>query len=99
MGVDAIMSAMTSPAMTRQSISDATTPLGWRLLMTSLGTSIAVDSMARAADVAGQIVNAFDAADVRRLRVDLRSDRVLVTIRSLDAWIVGAAEVDLARRI
>jgi 4a-hydroxytetrahydrobiopterin dehydratase len=91
--------AMGSPALTRQLISEATAPLGWRLLMTSLGTSIAVDSMARAADVATQIVTALGPADVARLRIDLRSDRVLVTIRSLDTWIVGSLEVDLARRV
>jgi len=91
--------AMGSPVLTRQFISDVTAPLGWRLLMTSLGTSIAVDSMTRAADVASQIVTGLSPADVGRLRIDLRRDRVLVTIRSLDTWIVGPPDVDLARRV
>lgn len=67
--------------------------------MTSLGTSIVVDSMARAADLATHIVNALGAVDVGRLRVDLRSDRLLITIRSLDSWMVGAPDIDLARRV
>ena len=73
----------------RREASDAVSDLGWRFLLGTLRTSVAVRSLARAAEVAAQAVAVCgDDAD-GHLRVDLRSDQASNTpplSTSLSAW-------------
>src|SRR5687767_10731138 len=83
-------------ALTRREASEAVGDLGWRLLQTTLRTSVPVGSLARASEVAARAVAVGgDDAD-GSLRIDLRSDRVLLTVQSMA---LTARDVDLARRI
>ena len=85
--------------LTRQAASEAVSDHGWRYLLGSLRTSVLVDSLAQAAEVAARAVAACgDEAD-RHLALDLRTDRVVVTVQSLDLAAVTALDVELARRI
>jgi 4a-hydroxytetrahydrobiopterin dehydratase len=78
-----------------QAISDAVGAHGWRLVLSGLRTSVEVGSLARAAEVAGTVAGV--AGD--ELRMDLRADRVHLTVRAPHADPVTARETDLAVRI
>jgi 4a-hydroxytetrahydrobiopterin dehydratase len=89
----------TGTRLTRQQISDAVSGLGWRFAVGVIRTSVLVESLAQAADVA-RIVTSVAGADAgQSLSADLRPDRVVLTLQSrADGW-VGPREVDLAQRI
>ena len=85
--------------LTRQAASEAVSDHGWRYLLGSLRTSVLVDSLAQAAEVAARAVAACgDEAD-RHLALDLRTDRSVITVQSLDVAAVTALDVELAQRI
>ncbi|MDG4825509.1 VOC family protein [Asanoa sp. WMMD1127] len=85
--------------LTRQQASDAVLDLGWRFLLGSLRAAVPVGSLAEAAAVATRAVAACgDDAD-GHLRVDLRSDRVVLALQSLSRGEVTGRDVDLARRV
>jgi pterin-4a-carbinolamine dehydratase len=72
---------------------------GWRLVLGTLRTSAPVGSLAQAADLAARAVAACgDDAD-GHLRIDLRPDRVVLTLQSLEQAAVTARDVDLAQRL
>ena len=83
----------------RQEASDAVGDQGWRYLLGALGASVRVGSLARAAEVAGSAVAACGPDADRHLRVDLRPDRVVLTLQSADRAALTALDVELARRI
>jgi len=86
-------------ALTRREISDAVTGLGWRYVLGSLCAWLPVRSLAEAADVAARVAAACgDDAD-QSLSVDLRRDRVVLTLQSLASASVSPRELALARRI
>lgn len=82
--------------LTRREASDAVSGLGWRFALGALRTTVRVDSLAQAAAVA-HLVAAPDSDD--RLWLDLRPDRVLLTVQAWDLGGVTAAEVALAQRV
>ena len=85
--------------MTRQEISDAITPLGWRLVLGAARASVPVPSLARGADVAVHAVAAAgpDADDC--LRVDVRPDRVVLTVQSRSTGTVTPAAIVVTHRV
>ena len=86
------------PQLSRQQVSDAVGPPGWRVVVGVIRTSIRVASLAQAADVARLAVTAAGPGAGRSLSADLRPDRVVLTLQSPDGW-VGPPEVDQAQRI
>ncbi|GAA1741987.1 VOC family protein [Luedemannella helvata] len=85
--------------LTRQEASDAVGDDGWRLLLGALRASVAVGSLAEAADAAARAVAACgDHADTH-LRLDVRADRVSLVLQTVAVGAVTARDVDLARRI
>jgi 4a-hydroxytetrahydrobiopterin dehydratase len=79
--------------------SDAVEKIGWRFLLGTLRTAVAVDSLAQGADVAARAITACgDDAD-RHLRVDVRPDRVSLTLQSLEHAAVTDLDVELAHRV
>jgi 4a-hydroxytetrahydrobiopterin dehydratase len=83
----------------RQKASDAVSDQGWRYVLSTLRTSVPVRSLAQAAEVAARTVAACgDDAD-RHLRIDVRSDRVVLTLQSLDQAAVTGRDVELAHRL
>jgi 4a-hydroxytetrahydrobiopterin dehydratase len=97
------MGAMTDEApsaarLTRKQVSDAVAGDGWRLVVGVIRTSVLVDSLAEAAEVARVVTDvAGDATG--SLSLDLRPDRVVLTLQSRqDGW-VGPREIAAAQRI
>jgi 4a-hydroxytetrahydrobiopterin dehydratase len=86
-------------ALSRQEASDAVSDLGWRYLLGTLRTSVLVTSLARAAEVTGVAVAACAAQADRHLRADLRADRVVLTLQSLDRAALTECDTDLALRV
>jgi 4a-hydroxytetrahydrobiopterin dehydratase len=79
--------------------SDAVFEQGWRFLLGSLRTSVRVGSLAQAVEVASIVaVGCGDDAD-RHVRADIRSERVVLALQSLDQAALTARDVELARRI
>ncbi|MEV0375357.1 VOC family protein [Streptomyces sp. NPDC050636] len=85
--------------LSRQEASEAVQDHGWRLLLGALRTSVPVGALAQAIGLAADAVAVCgDDAD-RHLRVDVRPDRVVFTLQSLDLAAVTTQDVELARRI
>ncbi|WP_435851352.1 VOC family protein [Streptomyces mirabilis] len=85
--------------LSRQEASEAVHDYGWRFLLGTLRTSVRVRSLAQAMGLAADTVAVCgDDAD-RHLRVDVRPDRVVFTLQSLDRAAVTTRDVELARQI
>jgi 4a-hydroxytetrahydrobiopterin dehydratase len=85
--------------LTRTAASEAVDAIGWRYLLDALLVSVPVGSLARATEVAAAVVTACgDAAD-GHLGVDLRPDRVELTLYSPTAGGVTGRDTELAHRI
>ncbi|HEY0716473.1 MAG TPA: VOC family protein [Streptosporangiaceae bacterium] len=84
--------------MTRQQISDQVGDDGWRYAVGVIRTSVLVGSMTQAADVARVVVGAAG-DDGGSLSVDLRPDRVVLTLQSRQHGGTGPREIAAAHRI
>lgn len=82
-------------SLSRREISDAVSSLGWRYILGSVCTTVAVASPAEAAALAVRLAD--DPGD--GLAIDLRPRVVLLRLRSPDGTRVTAREVEMARRI
>jgi len=90
---------MDGSRLSRQAASDAVGDLGWRFLLGTLRTSVAVGSLGQAAGVAVRAAAACGRDADGHLTVDVRRDRAVLTVQSeSEAW-VTAGDVDLAARI
>jgi 4a-hydroxytetrahydrobiopterin dehydratase len=79
--------------------SDAVGGLGWRYVLGLVRTSVRVQSLAQAADVATRAVAASGPDADQHLWMDVRPDRVVLTLQSLATASVTPHEIELARRI
>jgi 4a-hydroxytetrahydrobiopterin dehydratase len=86
-----------STRLTRQQASDAVTGLGWRLVLGELRTQVITGSLPLAAEVAGRAA-AVAGAD-GHLRMDVRADRVLLSVQTEALAWVTPHDVELTRRI
>jgi hypothetical protein len=82
--------------LSRTAASAAVGEQGWRLVLGALRASVAVGSLAQAADVAKRAV---EQGDDGRLRLDLRPDRVILTVQSPAHATVTSEDVELALRL
>lgn len=89
----------TDAPVTRQAASEAVHPLGWRYVLGQLRTTVRVDSLAAAVDLAARAVAACGRDADQHLWTDLRRDRVGLALQSLATFAVTARDVELARRI
>lgn len=83
--------------LSRTAASRAVESIGWRYLLGELGTSVAVHSLDEAVRVA-VAVNGVAGAD-GHLRMDLRPDRVELSLQTRPLAAVTARDVELAQRI
>jgi 4a-hydroxytetrahydrobiopterin dehydratase len=92
---------MTGPDMqlSRTAASQAVASAGWRYLRGTLGASVPVGSLARAAEVAAAAVAACGERADRHLRVDLRPDRVELSLQDRGAGAVTARDTELAAEV
>jgi 4a-hydroxytetrahydrobiopterin dehydratase len=83
--------------LSRSEASDAITRLGWRLVLGELRTEVRTGSLVLAADVAARAATVAGAEG--HLRLDVRSDRVLLSLQTATAAWVTERDVELARNI
>jgi 4a-hydroxytetrahydrobiopterin dehydratase len=83
--------------LTRTEASDAVTRLGWRLVLGELRTEVRTGSLALAADVAARVATVAGAEG--HLRLDIRTDRVLLSLQTAAVAWVTERDVELARNI
>jgi 4a-hydroxytetrahydrobiopterin dehydratase len=83
--------------LSRSEASDAVTRLGWRLVLGELRTEVRTGSLALAADVAARVAAVAGAEG--HLRLDVRADRVLLSLQTATAAWVTERDVELARNI
>ena len=83
--------------MLRQEISDAVSPLGWRLVLGAVYTEVPTSGLAAAAALAAAVVEATGPQSQGHLTFDIRADRLVLRLRSADG--VTEHDIALARRI
>ncbi|MFD8207627.1 VOC family protein [Streptomyces sp. NPDC059695] len=85
--------------LSRREASEAVYDQGWRFLLGTLRTSVPVGSLAQAIGLAADAVAVCGGDADRHLRVDVRPQRVVLTLQSVDHAAVTTRDVELARRI
>ena len=83
--------------LSRTEASAAVTRLGWRLVLGELRTEVQTGSLPLAADVAARAASAAGAEG--HLRLDVRADRVILSLQTAAVGWVTEADVELAREI
>ena len=83
--------------LSRSEASDAVTRLGWRLVLGELRTEVRTGSLVLAADVAARAATVAGAEG--HLRLDVRADRVLLSLQTAAVAWVTERDVELARNI
>lgn len=83
--------------LSRQEASHAVTGLGWRLVLGDFRTEVLTGSLPLAADVAARAAALPHAEG--HLRMDVREDRVLLTLQTAAADWVTPRDVELAQQI
>jgi 4a-hydroxytetrahydrobiopterin dehydratase len=102
---DAMMFGMdqepTLPAdtLTRQEVSDAVGQLGWRLVLGVIRTQVRVGSLTEATEVATCAAGISGADADEHLWMDVRRDRVVLSLQSLGTASVTTTDIELAHRI
>jgi len=81
---------------TRQQISDAVDPVGWRLVLGAIYTEVPAPSLVEATEAASLAVSAVGADGQGHLTVDIRSDRAVLRLQSTDVLGVTGRDVRLA---
>jgi len=81
---------------TRQQISDAVDPAGWRLVLGAIYTEAPAPSLVEATEAASLAVSAVGADGQGHLTVDIRSDRAVLRLQSTDVLGVTGRDVRLA---
>jgi 4a-hydroxytetrahydrobiopterin dehydratase len=84
---------------TRQQISDAIDPVGWRLILGAIYTEVLAESLAEATDVASVSVSAVGADGQGHLTVDIRADRAVLRLQSAAVGGVTGRDIGLAHAV
>jgi 4a-hydroxytetrahydrobiopterin dehydratase len=85
--------------LSRQEASDAVGDQGWRYVLGVLRTSVRVRSLAQAVEVGACAVAASGADADEHLWIDVRRDRVVLSLQSLASASVTPRDIELAHRI
>src|SRR5215469_13952274 len=85
--------------LSRTEASAAVRDAGWRFLLGTLCAAVPVDSLARGGEVAAAAVAACGPHADEHLRIDLRPDRVDLSLQTRTLGAVTATDTELARRI
>jgi 4a-hydroxytetrahydrobiopterin dehydratase len=83
--------------MSRTDASEAVTGLGWRYVLGEFRTQVLTGSLPLAADVAGRAAALPDVEG--HLRMDIRADRLLLSLQTAEAGWVTTRDAELARRL
>jgi 4a-hydroxytetrahydrobiopterin dehydratase len=85
--------------LTRQQVSDAVSPLGWRLVLGAVYTEVDVAALVQSAEVATIAAAGVGTDGQDRLTVDIRAERALLRLMPPLGGLVTALEVRLARAV
>ena len=85
--------------LSRTDASAAVQDIGWRYLLDALAVAVPVRSVAQASEVAAAAVAAAGADADGHLRIDLRPDRVELSVQTTALHAVTGRDTRLARRI
>jgi 4a-hydroxytetrahydrobiopterin dehydratase len=85
--------------LSRTAASAAVAATGWRYLLGTLCASVPVDSLGQAAEVAAAAVAACGERADRHLRVDLRADRVELSLQDRGLGALTATDTELAHQV
>jgi 4a-hydroxytetrahydrobiopterin dehydratase len=96
---DQASAAAPDEKLTRTAASEAVGPLGWRYLLGNLVASVPVDSLAQAATVAAVATAACGALADQHLRLDLRPDRVELSLVDRNGTWATSRDAGLAAAI
>jgi 4a-hydroxytetrahydrobiopterin dehydratase len=98
-----MLARMTEPGpdtlLSRTAASEAVSGIGWRYLLGTLALSVPVRSLAQAGEVASAALTACGADADGHLRMDLRPDRVELSLQTRARSEVTGRDTQLARRI
>ena len=83
----------------RQQISDAVDPLGWRLILGAIHTHVLAPSLMEATEAASLAVSAAGADGQGHLTVDIRGDRAVLQLQSAEVGWVTGRDIRLAHRV
>lgn len=84
---------------TRQQISDAVDPVGWRLILGAVYTEVLTPSLVEATEAAALCVSAVGADGQGHLTVDIRANRAVLRLQSAHAGAVTGRDVRLAQEV
>lgn len=84
---------------TRQQISDAVDPAGWRLVLGAIYTEVRAPSLVEATGAASVAVSAVGADGQGHLTVDVRADRAVLRLQSADVGAVTGRDIRLAHEV
>ena len=85
--------------LSRTAASTAVEGIGWRLVLGTLQASVPVSGLAEAVRLAAAAVTAAGPDADGHLRLDLRADRLLLTVHTGTVGTVTAADVEAARAV
>jgi 4a-hydroxytetrahydrobiopterin dehydratase len=85
--------------LTRQQVSDAVSPLGWRLVLGAVYTEVDAPSLARAAEVAAIAAAGVGTDGQDHLTVDVRAERAVLRLMPPLGGLVTGLDVRLAREV
>jgi 4a-hydroxytetrahydrobiopterin dehydratase len=85
--------------LSRTAASQAVEAIGWRFLLGALCVSVRVGSLAQGCEVAAAAVEAGGEGADGHLRVDLRPDRVELSVQTRDVGAVTSLDTKIAHRI
>jgi 4a-hydroxytetrahydrobiopterin dehydratase len=85
--------------LSRTDASLAVEDIGWRYLLGALNVSVPVSSLTQAAQVAAVVVAAGGGESDGHLRVDLRPDRVELSVQTRALNAVTRRDIQIARRV
>jgi 4a-hydroxytetrahydrobiopterin dehydratase len=85
--------------LSRSAASQAVEAIGWRYLLETLAASVPVTSLADAGSVAAAAIAACGAEADAHVRVDLRPDRVELSVQTRALGAVTSRDAELAERI
>ena len=83
--------------LSRTDASEAVTGLGWRYVLGEFRTEVLTGSLPLAADVAGRAAALPDVEG--HLRMDIRADRLLLSLQTAEAGWVTTRDAELARQL
>jgi 4a-hydroxytetrahydrobiopterin dehydratase len=86
-------------ALTRREVSEAVSGWGWRYVLGVVRTSVPVESLAQATGVAATVVDTCGGDVDDRLTIDVRRDRLVLSLQSATTASVTTREIALARLI